>query len=161
MKNQSFFPIVDRGRESWLFLMFDKRPDAGEASWAAGVGHINRVLEQWHVDWCGEREALLSLCELLGEYQYQDILLVTVDAQSLRELRSWLLDSEVIDTPTLRGYRHLSVEELFTEYFAGDDVPSELHCSETVGEDEIKSLCSVFSSLVPLVPISHLSGTEL
>lgn len=162
MKHNSLFPIPDAGRETWLFLLIHRSsPDSSTVSWAAGIGHTGRVLERWCTHQATSDQALQSLCELLGEYQYEEITLVTVDDNSLRELRTWLLDSEVITNPTLRGYSHLSLHQLISDYFLTDQMSFLDGDSVPPTEDAIDELWRSFTAVVPLVPTEELRGTDL
>jgi hypothetical protein len=162
MKHDSLFPIPDEGRETWLFLLIQRSvSDSSTASWAAGIGHVGRLLERWSTQQATPECALQSLCELLGEYQYEGVTLVTVDGRSLRELRTWLLDSEATTNPTLRGYAHLSVNGLVSDHFLTEHMQHSTEYPDPPTEDAIEELWESFTAIVPLVPADELSGTNL
>lgn len=162
MKHDTLFPIPDEGRETWLFLLIERdSPESSTASWAAGIGHTGRLLQKWSTHQATPEQAIQSLCELLREYQYEEVTLVTADDSSLRELRTWLLDSEAITNSTLRGYTHLSLDRLISDHFLTEqlDLPTDRPDSPT--EDTINDFWKLFTTIVPLVPTDDLRGIDL
>lgn len=125
---------LDELRESWVFLLLGAeesgngtdsaslRKDAQLGYWEIGVGNAESLVETHaeridseHI--ASEAALVESLMTELEPYRYQDSVLITPDHQSTRQLRRRLVATTRDDIPSLRGFRHVILEEQLTQYF--------------------------------------------
>jgi hypothetical protein len=93
------------------------------AYWEIGVGNADSLVETTAERLDGssiesEDELVKKLLRELDQYRYDDTVILTPDDSTLRELRHRLVVPSIAsDTPSLRGYSHVTVQKLLREYF--------------------------------------------
>lgn len=166
---------VDDLRETWCILTVqveDIEPPQ-LVSWQLGDGNMTQLVQTESETTEGSLTRS-DLCKRLGEAldsrRHPSRLLVTRENRTLGQVRQILLSCEGIQNPTLRGFRHVSVSDVLSEYFAEADIeslsseppeskrPMKQH---TTAPESVGSLWYLWSEIAPLLPASVLQGREL
>jgi hypothetical protein len=174
---------TDELRQSWYLLTITTDSRAGErfiASCEIGDGNQDQLFETEQLtagDSDEEAELLEKLSTRLDERRYTGVTLITASTDTLAMLRTRLLECNQIEKPTLRGFRHVSLRQLSTNYFAGewpDQVPNLSNNHREGGEGgsgddrthgleraSVTGLWETRTAIGPLVPPDALLGTPL
>ncbi|WP_336326474.1 hypothetical protein [Halovenus sp. HT40] len=171
---------LETSRRAWSFLVVDEVEKEGgrlyAAAWALGDGNADHFLgsNQYEVtDVDGEEELLVGLGKALDTRRYQDSTLITPTQKTLSFLRARFLTTDAISQPTFRGFRHIALDELLSEYvetsaindhkvdFAEDGFDWQTDENRVDGESVVKSLWELRAELGPLVPEDALYGSQL
>lgn len=182
---------LDELRESWVFLLLggqegedgtdsaSLRKDAQLGYWEIGVGNAESLVEtnaeridSEHIT--SETALVESLMTELEQYRYQDSVLITPDHQSARQLRRRLIASTSEDTPSLRGFGHVILEEQLAQYFGQElqdydfarssrSLPrrTETDPEQVVSTGSTREFWELWRQVFRLLPTSALTGEEL
>ena len=176
----------DQLRESWLFLLLgterSTHADTGERKlqyWECGVGNADQLISTKTVQTgCGhvetESDLLTALLSQLGQYRYQDTVVITCSEGTLQTLRRRFAanDTEIV---SLRGLSNICVEDLLERYFDqtladyGLDQDSLTTPRRTDGSQKrevvtagsVQEFWEVWQHLYQLLPAAELAGDEL
>lgn len=182
---------LDELRESWVFLLLgeeesgdgtdsaSRRKDAQIDYWEIGVGNAESLVEtnaeridSEHI--ASETTLVDSLMTELEPYRYQDSVLITPDHRSARLLRRRLVASTREDTPSLRGFGHIVLEEQLAQYFGQElqnydfDQSSrtpprrtETDPEQVVSTGNVREFWELWKQVFRLLPPFELTGEEL
>lgn len=167
MTHRSLLPIPDNTRRAWCILTLTTTDDDGREQiigWGLGDANQDTIVET-AIDGCessADKETTLrSLCMELNERQYTDQVLITQSSDTLPLLRTELLESS-FGSPSLRGFRHLSLESLAKCYFDDDLILAQVAPRQSKSsEEKIEELWQLRKCMGSLVPVSALRGTPL
>ncbi|MFC7044619.1 hypothetical protein ACFQH6_03585 [Halobacteriaceae archaeon GCM10025711] len=155
---------------TWAFLTLTVSERDGETritAWELGFGNSVHLLEtkSREATESGETAILADLLADLDEHRYDGVVLVTPTASEIPVLRRRLAESGVED-PSLRGLRHLSLDELLIDYFGSEGGTRALQSAierqpESVGELTLEEMWQLVNGVGPLAPRRALEGTRL
>jgi hypothetical protein len=173
---------LDETREPWCFLSLNVGDSGGRGSlnsWAIGDGNAGQLTSTEIQDsQSGGRstDLILGLAEELDARRYEDRTLVTTDEATIANLRRILLICPLVESPTLRGFTHLALNNVFDQYFGGH-IPTEiLHREENTSSrgraghtlgghgtsiTGLESLWEAWTTVYQLIPVSACLGESL
>lgn len=173
----------DKLRQSWYLLTITTDSVSGEEFITAceiGEGNQDQLIEKAQLTAENpdeEDELLQELCAVLDNIRYDGVTLITPSRDELAVLRTRLLNCTQIQQPTLRGFRHVAVIEVLTQYFTDEcrdpllNLRTEHHInSENASREKhplnsagisVTELWEVRTAIGPLVPPESLRGTPL
>lgn len=170
---------LDDQRENWLLLEVGTGRD-GESVidwWELVVGNATQTVRSHAgkvgVDVQSESDVLTELLEKLERYRNGEPLLITPSRTALRRLRARLVGVSMEKSPSLRGFRHLSLDEQLERYFGqslsekglATDVegplPPETEYGELTLSNSTTQLWEVWMSIHPLLPLGEIKGEKL
>lgn len=176
--SERLYPVPDNSRTPWCFLVFGCTGDGPEITeWEIAAANANQIVETKEL--CDENShnevAVLSeLMHELNQYQHEDAILYTTDEKSLLYLRTRFQITIGSETPSFRGFRHVSIQEIlelfgpwYEEILDDLEVPSGWEEPQFDGSGTENSritahdLWKVRSQLGPLIPQSTLQGEPL
>lgn len=174
---------TDELRQSWYLLTIDTDSIAAGrfiTSCEIGAGNQEQLIETEKLtadNPSEEAELLQELGTWLDDGRYNDITLITASTDTLAVVRTRFLACDQIQQPTLRGFRHIAIVELLSNYFVDkplDQLPDltnkHTNSSERVspespsfeeGSSSVTELWKTRSVIGPLVPPDALQGTPL
>jgi hypothetical protein len=178
---------LDETREPWCFLTLDgvggREPEeqpreAPLTGWALGVGNPDRLLSTESQQRHSEREEadlVVSLGEELDARRYTETTLITPDDRTVVCLRRRLMACGALRTPTLRGFTHIALEDVLSQYFDVNSVtelgehrgvqpPTAEASASTVGDDPpvaVEQLWRAWTAVYRLVPTTACLGDPL
>jgi hypothetical protein len=113
----------DNHRSSWLFLAIhiENTLDGGSITkWQFGTGNANQLTKSWsqNGNGCTENgEILASLYELIEKHRADHSTLVIPSPDTVQCLRTCLLNSEEISTPSLHGINCICLSSVLDTNF--------------------------------------------
>lgn len=164
---------IDDLRNSWsiLTVQFENEP-IQLVEWELADANITEFSQTQSHSIEDESESVL--CERLGEAlasrRQSSRLLITNHEETLGNLRQTLLSCNRIENPTLRGFRHVCLSDVLSEYFGNastDSVVGGVHRSrwpdseDPKGPESVESLWNLWAAMVPLLPATVVHGREL
>jgi hypothetical protein len=167
---------LNEARESWVFLRIELVERNGELDeWELGVGNMNHLLRTTACDRdevADEGELLRRLGREVPHGIGSDGILITRDAEIVAQLRRRLIANDAVITPTLRGLRHVPLDEIADEYFAGHLPPVQDTVSSSDGDRNrlasgvpthasIETLWRMWTQIVPVIPSQALTERRL
>lgn len=168
MKHDSLLPIPDNTRETWCVLVLTTEPSNREdqiAGWGLGDANVARIVNTtvFEKELYGREDIVLKrLCQELSNRQYENRVLITPTQKTVSQLRTRLLNSDSVENPTLRGFRHVSIQSLLREHFNEEtlEIPCSLH-DMAASKESVQRIWTLRKQLGPLIPIGELRGTPL
>jgi hypothetical protein len=173
-------------RASWVLLLLgtedDELRETGSklSYWEFGVANADKLVETktQQVGFgsiSSEHDLVSKLLTELDQFRYENTVLITPVAATLRALRRRIVATRV-ETDSLRGFSHICVESLLVEYFDSslaeygidrDSLSAPRVTSTGADTEEVVSTGSVrdfwesWQQLYRLVPADELQGEML
>lgn len=170
---------LDDQRENWLLLRVgierDEESDIGW--WELVVGNATQLIRSHAskvgVDVQNESEVLTSLFEKLERYRDQEPLLITPSRMTLKRLRARLVEVTTQQFHSLRGFRHLCLDEQLERQFGHSlsdrgftadldgPLPPETDYGDLTLSTSTTQLWDVWTSIYALLPLRGIRGERL
>lgn len=167
MTHRSLFPIPDNTRRTWCILVLKTTSEDGDqriVGWGLGDANKKRVVEtktDESENNAVEEVVLRGLCRELEQRQYSEQTLITSTTDTVPLLRTRLLQSS-FNQPSLRGFRHVNLEQIVNRYFGDDTIWAQISPSQPQHlEETINEIWRLRKRVGLLVPVSTLRGRSL
>ncbi len=164
MIGNRWFCEPDDERESWCFLVLNRgNPESSSITgWHVGYGNPKKTTRTLSSSPSSEEEIIRELLEEIYHCRREGILVITVKRETMPALRSRVLLLG-LEGVSLRGVKHVCIEELLDEYFLDLGGPDSFNISglsglgerigvKTDGLGETEMAREVFLRIGPLLP---------
>jgi len=141
----------DTKRKSWVLLTVNAL-DGGAVEWRVAYANSHRIVKHERISEHGnEHEAFKRLVDNIRGCA-RGTILITYSRGTLPFLRCRIIEHNA--RVSLRGFRHLCIEDLLDRYFGGNEK------IDDANQDHVK-LWKLLKSIGPLVPDEVLTGEFL
>lgn len=174
------YPVPNKSRTPWCFLvlrMNNTHNDTQIVGWEIVVGNSHQIVDRANMNGCGsikESRLLAKLMDELKQYQQKQVILHTVSTEVLELLRARLLLINSDNSPSFRGFRHLSLRSLLAHFgpwwknIVEQQIESEFpedtnKITEVISTTDMtaRDLWKIRQMVGPLLPIETLQGNPL
>lgn len=176
--DKRWYAKLDDSTTTWYLLELEEgtSPEGPYLSaWRAGKANAHQIIETNSMEIESAKREPELLQELMGEFaelRYQFVTVITLTSTAMPKLRSALLTSTGFDS-TLRGFYHVSIEQILSNHFCVDyfddedalleELRYELEEKRYDGKHDSSShqLWSLVKKIGPLVPRKAVMGDLL
>lgn len=163
--------LPDDTRETWAFLSIGTAVDGKRlelSEWHLATGNpVQLVRHRSSSSAQSDDQKGTALYDVLASLGEDGVTLHTPTSETIRQVRTILLEDEVEGTPTLRGFEHVAVLSLLEEFFAAREASSlpvdtlRGRPRETSTESVPVDCWKIRTAIEPLIPESALRGKPL
>lgn len=172
---------VDETRTPWCIITLEL--DESECpgllqGWAIGdgnAGHLTSTEADKNEAETTQPSSVQTLGAVLDTRRYTNTTILTKDNDTIPNLRQALLSCPAVETPTLRGFRHISVTDVLQEFFHARQVSEPTRIMQFISNsamdppnrdrgglvDRVELLWRVWTEIFQLVPARACRGESL
>lgn len=173
----------DPNRTAWIIahLQFanSESPTIAIDAWELAIANNDQIhsttAETLEHPETSEHDAYTSLIESLNPYRHEGTVIVTIDADTIPQLRQRMLQSSPNKpVETLRGFRHVSLDQTIREYVDTElteyGLASESRPTPRITDDDtgnvvashtVQEAWRCWQNLIPVIPHTTLRGEKL